>query len=74
MALRSPIESGEDFMMPKEEAMAFFEREIQRLMGVSGAEFIRRWEAGEYEDLEDIPETRHVLRAAFLIPFGQPNT
>ena len=77
MALRRPIESnesGEDLIMPKEEALAYFEREIQRLMGMSGAEFIRRYEAGEYEDLEDIPETRHVLKAAFLIPFGRPNS
>lgn len=60
--------------MSKEEAQSFFEREIQRLMGMSGAEFIQRWESGEYEDLEDVPETRHVLKAAFLIPFGQPNS
>ena len=74
MALRHPIESkesGEDFIMPKEEALAFFEREIQRLMGMSGEEFIRRYDAGEYNDLEDIPETRNVLRASFLIPFGR---
>jgi hypothetical protein len=75
MALRrNPIESetpGEDFIMPKEEALAFFEREIQRLMGMSGEEFIRRYDAGEYNDLEDIPETRNVLRASFLIPFGR---
>lgn len=76
MALRSPIESGEDndFIMPKEEALAFFEREIQRLMGMSGSEFIRRYDAGEYEDLEDIPENWNVLRASFLIPFGRNNS
>jgi hypothetical protein len=77
MALRHPIESesaGDDFIMPKEEALAFFEREIQRLMGMSGEEFIRRYDAGEYNDLEDIPENWHVLRASFLIPFGRNNT
>ncbi len=76
MALRSPIESDEDddFIMPKEEALAFFEREIQRLMGMSGSEFIRRYDAGEYEDLEDIPENWNVLRASFLIPFGRNNS
>jgi hypothetical protein len=57
--------------MPKAEALAFFEGEIQRLMGMSGEEFIRRYDAGEYNDLEDIPETRNVLRASFLIPFGK---
>lgn len=74
MALRSPIESDNSersSIMPKEEALAYFEREIQRLLGMSGEEFIRRYDAGEYEGLEDIPETRNLLRAAFLIPFGR---
>jgi hypothetical protein len=75
MALRSPIESDDDTkgssIMPKAQALAFFEREIQRLMDMSGEEFIRRYDAGEYNDLEDIPETRNVLRASFLIPFGR---
>lgn len=74
MALRHPVELESNLIMPKDEARAFFDREIQRLMGMSGAEFIQRWESGEYEDLEDVPETRHVLKAAFLIPFGQSNS
>ncbi len=79
MALRRPIES-DDLENPEgvtyltgEAALAFFEREIQRLMGMSGEEFIRRYDAGEYETLEDIPENWHVLEASFLIPFGRNN-
>jgi hypothetical protein len=60
--------------MPKEEALAVFEREIQRLMNMCGGGFIRRYDAGEYVDLEDIPENWHVLRASFLMPFGRPNS
>ena len=77
MALRSPIESDEnqeDLIMPKAEALVFFEREIQRLMGMPGDEFIRRYDAGEYEDLDDLPENWHVLRASFLIPFGRDDS
>lgn len=79
MALRHPIESDERdapegvTYLTGEAALAFFEREIQRLMGISGEEFLRRYEAGEYENLEDIPENWNVLRASFLIPFGRNN-
>jgi hypothetical protein len=80
MALRHPIESDEldspegVTYLTGEAALAYFEREIQRLMGMSGAEFIERYESGEYETLEDIPENWHVLEASFLIPFGKNNS
>lgn len=80
MALRHPIES-EEVDAPEgvtyltgQAALDYFEREIQRLMGMSGAEFIERYDAGEYETMEDIPENWHVLEAAFLIPFGRNNS
>lgn len=80
-ALRHPIESDDDLDSPEgvtyltgPAALEFFEREIQRLMGMSGEEFIRRYDAGEYRTLEDIPENWHVLRASFLIPFGRNNS
>ncbi len=79
MALRHPIEP-DDLESPEgvtyltgQAALDYFEREIQRLMGMSGAEFIERYESGEYETLEDIPENWHVLEASFLIPFGKNN-
>ena len=79
-ALRHPIES-EDLVAPEgvtyltgKAGLDYFEQEIQRLMGMSGAEFIRRYDAGEYETLEDVPENWHVLEAALLIPFGRNNS
>lgn len=77
MALRHPIESDEeieDFIMPPAEARAFFEREVQRLVGIDPDEFIRRYEAGEYAEIEDIPENWDIFRAAFLIPFGKAHS
>ena len=74
MALRHPIqpsEEVEDFIMPPEEARAFFESEIQRLLGMSGDEFLRRYDAGEYLDMEDSIENRNYLEASFLISFGR---
>lgn len=80
MALRHPIES-EELETPEgvtyltgQAALDYFEQEIQRLMGMSGAEFIERYDAGEYETMEDIPENWHVLEASFLIPFGRNNS
>lgn len=80
MALRHPIESDEldapegVIYLTGQAALDFFEREIQRLMDISGAEFIERYESGEYETLEDIPENWNVLRASFLIPFAKNNS
>lgn len=77
MALRHPIVS-EKLDTPEgvtyltgQAALDYFEQEIQRLMGMSGAEFIERYDAGEYETMEDIPENWHVLEAALLIGFGR---
>jgi hypothetical protein len=79
MALRHPIES-EDRDAPEgvtylsgEEARAYFEQEIQRLLGMSGGEFLRRYDAGEYEHMKDSVENRNFLEASFLIHFGRPN-
>lgn len=49
----------------EEEAAALFERLCQRYMGMSGDEFIRRWDAGEYSDDPDRPG---VMDAAMLLP------
>jgi hypothetical protein len=38
-------------------------------MGMSGAEFLRKWDAGEIED----PDRSDVLTVAFLIPFVRDN-
>lgn len=77
MALRHPteseeLESSEEVkFLTGEEAHAFFEREVQRLVGISGDEFIRRYDAGEYAEIEDIPANRNIFEAAFLIGFGR---
>jgi hypothetical protein len=77
MALRHPIESDElespegVTYLTGEAAHAFFEQEVQRLVGISGDEFIRRYDAGEYAEIEDIPENWNILEAAYLIGFGR---
>lgn len=79
MALRHPIESDEHeapegvIYLSPEKARAFFEEEIERLLGMSGDEFLRRYDAGEYVDMEESLENRRFLEASFLIHFGRPN-
>lgn len=80
MALRHSIESddldnleGVTFLRGQA-ALDFFEQEIQRLLGMSGDEFLRRYDAGEYVDMADSLENRNYLRASFLIPFARNNS
>jgi len=37
--------------LTEEEAVAAFDALAQREMGISGAEFLRRWDAGEWVDV-----------------------
>ena len=53
--------------MTDAEEQALREREAQKYLGISAAEFVRRWQAGEYEGV-DTPE---LVRVAMLFPFGR---
>ena len=54
-----------------EEGRAQFDAAVRRRMGMSGEEFIRRWEAGEYREIADTPGNLHIIELASLIPFAQ---
>ena len=47
--------------------MRLVDRAARRELGMTAEEFIRRWEAGEFGDLDDQPE---VMRVAMLLPGG----
>lgn len=52
-----------------EEARVMFDRLARHYLSLSGDEFLRRWDAGEYaEDWDDRPEVR---RLVMMIPFGR---
>lgn len=51
-----------------EEGHQLFDRAARRRLGISGAEFIRRWDAGEYVGKADEPD---VSTVAMLLPFGR---
>ncbi len=54
------------------EACAEFDAEARHWLGVSGGEFLRGWDAGEYRDTIDDEDHPGVLMVAMLIPWVRP--
>lgn len=59
-----------DYASP-ESARELFDDQARKLLNISGAEFLRKWDAGEYRDIVDAPGHRQIMRLAVLIPFGR---
>lgn len=70
ITVRSTIQPAPS-VLPAAEARALFDRQARRLLGLSADEFLARWDAGAYRDLEDTPEGRKLGYLALLIPFGR---
>lgn len=47
------------------------DRQAQRMLNISGDEFLRRWDAGQYIDQVNNIECTSVRRLARLIPFAR---
>jgi hypothetical protein len=71
MATPDQAPTEDELFFPIEEGRRIFEREVRDKLDMSGEEFIHRWDAGEYETLDDVPENWHILRLSFLIPLGR---
>ena len=65
MALAERIQGAHE--LDREEARAFLDAQARRYLDMSGDEFQRAWEAGEFDDDPDRPE---VMRVAMLLPIG----
>ncbi len=47
-----------------------FDRQAERSLGISGEEFLRKWDAGEYGEPDDRSKNPPgVMRLAMLVPF-----
>jgi hypothetical protein len=53
--------------LTREEGRAMFEQNAQDWFGISGEEFIRRWEAGETDDMNHTD----VIMLALMIPMAR---
>lgn len=51
------------------EGLAILDKVAQRKLGISGAEFIRRWDAGNYATVEEHVKAQEV---AMLLPLVRP--
>jgi hypothetical protein len=51
-----------------EEGRVLLDKQARRYLNMSGDEFVKRWEAGEFDDDPDRPE---IMRVAMLIPFAK---
>ena len=68
--MTSPVEVAEPPVrdLSPEESRAFFDAKAQELLGISGDEFARRWNAGDYDETADEPPFDIMYLAMFLPP------
>jgi hypothetical protein len=59
----APADAGAEYSV--EEGRAVFDAAARRHLGMSGDEFLRRWDAGEFADDPDRPE---VIEVAMMVP------
>ena len=50
-----------------EEGLAMLDRAAREVLNISGEEFLRRWDSGDYEGADDPA----ITRVAMLIPFAR---
>jgi hypothetical protein len=65
-----PADSAVRFLND-DDARRFFDAQARRLLGISGDEFLRRYDAGEFRDVTDEREHRAVMKLTLLSPFGR---
>jgi hypothetical protein len=68
MATTAPTTNGQVRELTREEGLALLDRETRRYLQISAEEFIRAWEAGEFDEDPDRPDVMYV---AMLLPFAQ---
>lgn len=70
LKIQSTIHDGPSVLAP-ELARDFFDGEARRVVGMSGEEFIARYDAGEFRDFVDDPRGRELSYLILIIPFGR---
>ena len=54
-----------------EEGKQLFDYQARKELGISGDEFLRRWDAGEFDAIADDPDHPEIMELAMLIPFAR---
>jgi predicted RNase H-like HicB family nuclease len=63
-------EPGARILAPTERRV-FFDEQAHALLGLTGADFLQRWDAGEFAEALEDPDRPELLQLAMLIPFGR---
>jgi len=72
------IDAEDGFVLPPvvelsdEEARVHFDRQARRLVGLSGEEFLRRYDHGDYAGIEEDDFGRRIILLEMSIPFVRP--
>ncbi len=66
---------GEPLLPPireltEDEAWQLFDENARYYLGISGEEFLRRWDAGEYRDNDYRPDHTAIIEVAMLLPLA----
>ena len=64
------LENGSIPELSPEEGWALLDAHARETLGISAAEFARKWDAGEFGD--DPDDNPHVMLLASLLPFVRP--
>jgi hypothetical protein len=71
MAIPQPDADNGIRWLDDEEAHAFFDATARELVGMSGEEFLRRLDAGEWDNMIDEPEYHDHLYLAMMRSFAE---
>ena len=70
MAIPQRSDAGDITILQGDEARAYFDAEAHELVGMSGEEFLRRLDSGEWDEVIDEPEYRDHLFLASMRSFA----
>ena len=55
-------------VLTEKQSADLFDREARKALGISGEEFLRRWDAGEIPPVPDTPEGRPLGHLVMMLP------
>lgn len=59
------------YYVTPEDGRRMFDEAAHKLVGISGEEFLQRYDAGKYKDVPDTEEYWHIGRLIMLIPLAR---
>jgi len=71
MAVAPERETKPVRFLSQDEAHRFFDEQARRLLNISGDDFLRRYDAGEYDEILDDPDHPEIMDLVMLRSFGR---